>query len=130
MKRIVLLGALFFALPAAALEEGVYELTGYGGPTLEKPLYRGTVEIRRTGQSWHLDWHIGAKQSQKGVAILTDKVLSVAYFDMSGKDAGVVSYRVDGRTLDGRWTSHGQAALLRELLSWKSALPVPGVAKP
>ncbi len=87
--------ALAFAVPAApaaafTLPEGTYQLTGYNGADATEAAYKGHVFITRTGATYSLVWKIGQQQTQKGVAILSGNVLSVGYFDMSGRDAGVV----------------------------------------
>lgn len=104
------------------LQEGVYDLTGFNpGNTIQKEGYRGTVTIARSGVGYSLTWRIGSRQTQRGVALLTRNVLSVAYVDMSGRDAGVVSYLVDGRKLDGQWCPHGSKNSGREILVWRAS---------
>src|SRR3954464_11032387 len=85
---------LFIATSAQALEpkEGIYMLTGNGA--VNPMHYYGSVTVNKDGSNYRLKWKIGPTQTQSGVAILTNNVLSVGYFDDSGSDFGVVSYVV------------------------------------
>lgn len=115
---------------APDLREGDYDLTGFNpGDTVRKEAYRGTVTISRSGVGYSLTWRIGSRQTQRGVALLTRNVLSVAYVDMSGRDAGVVSYLVENRKLDGQWCPHGSKNAGRELLVWRAS-PATGAGPP
>ena len=93
LTRALLAAVLGFgtvAQAAPALKVGAYELTGYNDQTLKTPSYRGHVIVERAGEIYTLVWKIGRAQTQKGVALLSGNVLSVAYLDMSGRDSGVV----------------------------------------
>lgn len=124
---LAVLALLLAAAPAGAftMPEGSYELTGFNGAGAEEPSYKGYVFISRTGETYALTWKIGERQTQRGVAILSGDVLSVGYFDESGRDAGVVSYRlVKNGVLDGLWAPLGSKGCGRERLVWRSAAQV------
>ena len=107
MKAIsALLVTLLLSIPALAeMRMGTYKLTGAipGGNA-----YSGTVKIEPNGENYKLHWVIGdqGQQQQMGQGILNGDVLSVAYFDLSGQDYGVVSFKIvsDSR-IEGKWAS-------------------------
>ena len=110
MNKILLPILVFFAActtpqnQGKAPREGVYKLTGTNQGTTAGT-YFGTVSIEKAGDLYNLTWNIGITQSQSGIAILENDVLSVSYADNSGRDSGVVSYRVKSETeLEGKWT--------------------------
>jgi hypothetical protein len=110
----------FCATSAYAKEpkEGVYFLTGFaaGSPSA---VYHGSVTVEHEGATYNLKWKIGAEQTQSGVAILTKDVLSVGYYDDSGKDFGVVAYTVKSPTkMDGLWAPLGAPRAGKETLEW------------
>lgn len=89
---------------------GTYALIGRGAGQAEN--YAGTVAITKRGTTsniYDLVWHITSGQTQSGVGILTNNVLSVGYYealDGSVADMGVVSYKItDSSHLEGEWTS-------------------------
>lgn len=109
MKALVF--ALMLAAPcgvlAGSLAEGIYRLRG-SNPGSTEMSYGGTVTIEREGEAYRLTWRIGPSQTQEGVALFADDVLSVSYRDAGSGDAGVVQYRLTRPGfLEGRWTSFG-----------------------
>ncbi len=112
--------ALLFSVCAEAKApiEGVYLLTGHSAPT-PKSTYHGSVTVAKKGKNFELKWKIGPTQTQTGVAILNKGVLSVGYFDDSGKDFGVVSYEVKSpKKMVGQWAPLGAADSGGETLEW------------
>lgn len=112
--------SLLFSLNVHATTplEGVYMLSGHSAPT-PKSTYYGSVTISQKGKNFELKWKIGPTQTQTGVALLTKGVLSVGYFDDSGKDFGVVSYEVkSSKKLIGKWAPLGAADSGGETLEW------------
>ena len=124
MKKMTLIfGGLFLLLvnSAYALRCGVYQLSGgnsiWGGSS-----YQGDVIIQPQGENYSVTWKIGTRgQTQTGIGILYNNVLSVAFFDTLTQAWGVVAYRVvaDGE-LEGRWTTYSSYSQKPEYLIWKS----------
>ncbi len=103
---IVFSGAVAFgAQEPIAL--GVYKLKG-SNPIQSSRQYSGKIVIQKEGANYRVTWMIGDNfnQSQLGIGILTDAVLSVGYLDTSGRDFGVVSMKViNSKLLKGKWSS-------------------------
>jgi hypothetical protein len=69
--------------------------------------YGGTIEIKRTGNTFVFFWPI-AKPPTIGVGVLLDDMLVVAYGSNPEKLPGVVAYKAsDADTLDGIWSGLG-----------------------
>ncbi|GAB2177559.1 hypothetical protein [Dongia sp. agr-C8] len=69
--------------------------------------YTGTIEIKRTGNTFVFYWPI-AKPPSIGVGVLLDDMLVVAYSSNPEKLPGVVAYKAtDADTLDGIWAGLG-----------------------
>ena len=69
--------------------------------------YSGTIEIKRTGNTFVFYWPI-AKPPTLGVGVLLDDMLVVAYSSNPEKLPGVVAYKTsDADTLDGIWAALG-----------------------
>lgn len=69
--------------------------------------YTGTIEIKRTGNTFVFYWPI-AKPPTLGVGVLLDDTLVVAYGSNPEKLPGVVAYKTsDADTLDGIWAALG-----------------------
>jgi hypothetical protein len=125
MRKLFLLCVLFLAVTSYAsaaypkLRTGTYLLSG-GNTKWADSGYRGEVIIEPQGENYRLIWRIGSAQSQYGVGILYDDILSVAFCDGSNTNWGVVSYRLvaDGE-LQGRWTSYTGTSQKPEYLIWK-----------
>lgn len=94
---------------------GTYDVQGTnpGG----KGKYKGTLVITKTNETYKLVWSVGAVYI--GTGILKDNVLAVAYTDENKKWFGIVSYKVDGKKMDGKWCAHGGKALGTESLTKK-----------
>ncbi len=106
-----------FAYPR--LWTGTYALSG-GNSKWGSSAYQGEVTIQPQGENFQVVWKIGAKQSQVGIGILYNGILSVSYTDSSSGDWGVASFRLvsDGE-LEGRWTSYSGTSQKPEYLVWK-----------
>jgi hypothetical protein len=69
--------------------------------------YTGTIEIKRTGNTFVFYWPI-AKPPSIGVGVLLDDMLVVAYSSNPEKLPGVVAYKATAAdTLDGVWAALG-----------------------
>ena len=124
--KILAFACLLFSISAshaAAPLEGIYKLTGRNSPKADKT-YGGKVVVEKTADTYKLTWLIGAAQSQKGVAILDGNILSVGYMDLSGRDFGVVSYKVlSEKKLEGKWSPiAGSGGYGTELLEYEKPL--------
>jgi hypothetical protein len=118
MLKVLIGLAISFSAHAKEPKEGVYFLTGHAS---SRPLesYFGSVTVSKDGANYNLKWRIGSQQTQSGVAILANDVLSVGYYDDSGKDFGVVSYVVKTpKKMDGKWAPLGAPSFGRETLEW------------
>jgi TIR domain-containing protein len=76
--------------------------------------YEGSLTIKKTGQTYQLQWEILGR-SIKGIAIKVDDAL----FAASAYDGtlGVVSYTFDGSAAKGVWTTDGESKLGTENLT-------------
>lgn len=122
MKRILILAMLFLATGAYAwtLKTGTYDLVG--GNSDWGNSYHGEVVIAPQGDVYKVIWRVGSNQTQVGVGILQDDVLSVAFTDLAKNTFwGVVSYRVGPwGELEGRWANYDGYNHKPEKLVWKS----------
>jgi hypothetical protein len=112
-------------LASVGIREGVYALQGNSvGASSATSQYYGNVSVRRVGSVYFLDWQIGS-QTQVGVGLLRNGVLSVSYADTTGgqlNDSGVVAYKVTGTGLEGEWTSFSSTgAVGHERLVWQQS---------
>ncbi|MBL8839171.1 MAG: hypothetical protein JNL66_23150 [Alphaproteobacteria bacterium] len=92
--------ALGLAGPAAAQAPGVagsYDVQGQLG----SQSYRGTVTVTRAMDVYTVAWQIEG-QSYRGVAMLNENALSIAYLDPT-MQPGVVVLRRNGRGWSGTW---------------------------
>lgn len=107
------------AFASAILRSGVYQLSG--GNSSWGSSYQGDVIILPQGENYSITWRIGTRQTQVGIGILNQDILSVAYFDNLTHAWGVASYRIirDGE-LEGRWTTYESTIQKPEYLIWKS----------
>ena len=97
---------------------GIYELVGSNNDSGQFH-YRGQVTIVPQGDNYRLNWKIG-KQTQTGVGILCNNVLSVAYRNASNGDMGVVSYYLTPEgNLEGKWAPLGSSGYGLEILTLK-----------
>jgi hypothetical protein len=100
---------------------GVYDLFGSNDPSGEIH-YIGRVTIVPEGTNYRLDWKIG-RQTQVGVGILCDTVLSVSYRNTRDGATGVVSYYITPEgNLEGKWAPLGYSSYGTERLIFKSPL--------
>src|SRR5262245_53731067 len=63
--------------------------------------YKGTVEVKKQGDAFHVLWSIGAGDNYEGIGILEGDVFSVAYY---GAITGIAVYKVEKGKMTGRWT--------------------------
>lgn len=125
MKIYKTLFILIFCLSSSCFAEyflktGIYSLKG---SNTESGVinYSGKVIIESSGELYNLVWLIGNSQAQVGTAILEGDVLSVTYYDLNGKNFGVVSYHiVSENKLEGKWTPFRDSGYGREFLEFES----------
>lgn len=114
---------LFLATGAYAwtLQTGTYDLSG-GNTSWGTGAYHGEVVIAPQGDNYSVIWRVGSRQTQVGIGILQDDILSVAFTDLSNNLFwGVASYRVRPfGELEGKWTSADGQTQKPEFLSWKN----------
>ena len=125
MKKMGFLLVIFLTLASGAyawtLKTGTYDLSG-GNNNWGNAGYHGEVVIAPQGENYSVIWRIGSKQTQIGVGILQDNVLSVAFTDIANPSFwGVASYRVNAwGELEGTWTSYDGVISKPEHLLWKN----------
>ena len=125
MKKTILLMFVFLAMASGVhawtLKTGTYHLSG-GNSEWGGSGYQGEVVIAPQGDNYSVTWYVGSKQTQAGVGILQDDILSVAFVDFSNPNFwGVASYRIGPwGELEGRWTSHEGRTQKPEHLIWKN----------
>ena len=90
--------------------------------------YTGKVVITKTGETYKIQWTIGADQGHIGTGIREGNVLSVCFASPGG--FGVVAYRIhkdkDGPRLTGRWAGFGEQKTRSETLTKR---PLPSNSK-
>jgi hypothetical protein len=113
MRRMALLGtALICAMvPAAWAADPVGHYTIQGGNMGANGTYSGTVDVSRTGDTFHVIWMIGGT-TYVGTAIGNDEFLAITY--RSGDDTGIALYSAKGNDWEGIWTYAGGTALSTE----------------
>jgi hypothetical protein len=95
--------------------EGIYTVTG----TQKSIKYNGVCVIRQLqADSYHFV-NVAGNVTTQGVGIKTGDNFAVSWTD--GKLHGISTYRITGRTLNGRWTNDG--ILSRETLTYLGDLP-------
>ncbi len=125
MKKMFFLMTLFLSLTSGAygrtLKTGTYDLSG-GNGGWSTAGYHGEVVIAPQGDNYKVIWRVGTKQTQVGVGILQDDILSVAFTDIANPSFwGVASYRVNAwGELEGKWSSYDGAVNKPEHLLWKN----------
>ena len=123
MKKMFFLIAMLLVSSTYAwtLKTGTYDLSG-GNSSWSGTGYHGEVIIAPQGDNYSVIWRVGSKQTQVGVGILQDDILSVAFTDLSNPSFwGVASYRVGPwGELEGRWTSYTDVSHKPEHLVWKN----------
>lgn len=65
--------------------------------------YKGVVDVRKIGQTYHLAWSVDNTAPYRGVGIATDAGIGVGWG--LGADFGVAVYDIDGGRLEGRWAN-------------------------
>lgn len=90
--------------------------------------YTGKVVVTKTGETYKIQWTIGADQGHIGTGIREGNVLSVCFASPGG--FGVVAYRIhkdkDGPRLTGRWSGFGEEKTHSETLTKR---PLPAGSK-
>ena len=121
-KSLVALLSVFQLLYANfPLTPGIYQLEGKN-PGSDQVNYRGEVQIVSNGSNYELTWTIGHHQAQTGIGILQHDVLSVAFYDLTGRGSGVVSYElIAPNQLKGFWAGYGSTISGEESLSLKTS---------
>lgn len=114
---------LSFASGAYAwtLKTGTYDLSG-GNGNWGGTGYHGEVVIAPQGDNYSVIWRVGSKQTQVGIGILQDDILSIAFTDLSNPSFwGVAAYRVGPwGELEGKWSSYDAVTYKPEHLIWKN----------
>ncbi|MBI2335332.1 MAG: hypothetical protein HYU97_01000 [Deltaproteobacteria bacterium] len=92
--------------------EGDYKVKGWnaGVSTMMPPSYTGRATIKKIGNTYRLNWQVGAAvQAFGGVGLYDPKtnILSVSFGDLkAGGVFGIVLYKVKGDTLEGEWATY------------------------
>ena len=103
---------------APYLYTGVYTMVG-SNPGSERINYEGNVIIDAYGANYIVTWIINNRQTQVGIGILNDHILSVAFYD--GKNTGVVSFSLTSPgELEGTWAEYNSGTYGREWLTLQS----------
>jgi hypothetical protein len=92
------------AAGAAADPSGSYTITSSTNPG-GAPGYKGTVEIKRSGDVYDVAWTIPGTPSYTGVAVVSGSILGVGWG--MGSRYGVAVYKVNGGRLSGQWATKG-----------------------
>jgi hypothetical protein len=74
------------------------------GTSPDGKAYAGDVRIHSLGGAQAVLWKLQSGEAYKGLGLVVDGVLGVAYGGAE-TNFGVVVYRIDGGKLDGSWTS-------------------------
>jgi hypothetical protein len=111
LKALFAAMMICLAAPAAFAGDpvGHYDVQGAnmsGGGT-----YSGTVDVTRTGDTFHVIWVIG-DTTFIGTAIGNDEFLAVTY--RSGDDTGLALYSAKGDDWEGVWTYAGGTTIATE----------------
>jgi hypothetical protein len=89
--------------------EGSYTVRGDAN-TAEGGTYSGSMSVVRYGETYYVGWTVGGKTFH-GIGLLQGDWLAVAWSTANAKGYGVVDYKLDGATAQGRWTMIGQSQL-------------------
>jgi hypothetical protein len=92
---------------------GTYKITKAAGP--DGKSYAGSVAIAPKGDAFEVTWTLPG-ESYSGVGIKEGDLLVVGWGE-AGKGAGVVSYKMNGNKLVGRWGAPGSDKLGTESLT-------------
>lgn len=99
-------------LDGPASLDGVFKITK---GIVDGKNYTGTVTIKPTGSTYAVTWKLPS-ETYSGVGIKEGDTLTVGW-GVGGKGAGVVSYTMNGSTLDGKWATPGGTSLGSEVLA-------------
>jgi hypothetical protein len=121
------------ALPAAAQQSGLYDVTG---TNLDGTSYTGVAQVQQVGlASFTILWRIG-NQAVEGVGFASGRTIAVAYGLSRRPGIGIYTLNPDG-SMEGEWTIIGAPANARERLvprtppeSTAPASPAPGTPEP
>ncbi len=118
-----------YAARAAEEEEKEIDIAGQYSCRGNNPdgwAYTGKVAITKTGQTYKVQWTIGATQAYVGVGIREGNVLSVCFASAGG--IGVLAYKIqedkDGPRLVGRWAALGGQKTQSETLTKGAPEPI------
>lgn len=90
----------------ARVLDGLYQVTGTNPAG---PAYSGTVAVSRNGETYIVEWKIGA-QTFRGTGIVTGKTLSVGY------NGGIAVFTIETpKRVEGRWAPQGGTRMGREV---------------
>jgi hypothetical protein len=117
----------WWTVPGVTEAEGLEKLTGGAPGVLEgeydlrgtnpgnKGGYKGKLNIRKTGETYQLDWTIPGTPAYRGVGIRVGDYLHVGW---GGKEVyAVISYTFDGNKAEGLWTVGGSQRIAVENLA-------------
>jgi hypothetical protein len=111
LKALLAAGMICAAAPAAFAADPVGHYTCQGENMGGSGGYSGTVDITRTGDTYHVIWIIGST-TFVGTAIGNDEFLAVSY--RSGDDTGIALYSAKGDNWEGVWTYAGGTTIATE----------------
>lgn len=94
--------------------DGSYKITS--ARTSKGSTYAGTVNIHPNGDTYKIDWRLTSGEAYSGVGLKEGNTLVVGW---GPADVGVVAYKVQGSTLDGRWAQASAAKIGTETLQKK-----------
>lgn len=98
---------LVLATPTFACQEGAFNVKGWnpGVDPSTKPTYSGSVKIKKSGESYVLNWKIANDEFVGiGACDAVSKTLYVSYAHLEAGWFGVVFY---DKNLNGKWAVSG-----------------------
>ena len=98
-----MMGGRALGTEVARLDGDAYRVAGTNPGSAG--VYRGTLTMAAGDNATQVHWTVGG-QDYDGIGLMVDGVLGVAY---GAPTCSVAVYRMDGRTLDGVWTTPGAA---------------------
>lgn len=122
IQHLLMITALLLGISTVAYADnsdisGSYECKGYD--PYVKTYYNGTIDIKKTGNTYHFIWHLGGNDIYNGTGLinknLPNVVSAIFYSSDDVKSAGVETFNIqpDG-TLEGQWTMNGKDLVGRE----------------
>lgn len=105
MARLALGACLMLATTVGSLADvvGHYKIEGKNPEGSAD--YTGTVDVKKTGDTYQIIWHVDGGDKFVGTAIGDDTFLSSAY--KSGDNTGLALYVKKGDAWEGIWTYAG-----------------------